>query len=629
MSGKDRFFDFFGRLSDAKLPEVPEDFNQFREQMSVEEQAKEFYEQLRKNSRFKGVPESFEQFSAILPRKQATDPIADSAGMPGTVESVKSEDTSRSRNYPEELTGEQATELPEVKVFARKSGEVQGVNPERIQKTGFAEAGIKAVAGMEGGEQEKTGRSAGNEPESVPMAGDRRIAPERQPRFGVKGLPGHIGQIDPEQVEGLVPGISGLSRKAKDLPGGELPGRMAGRGKLPEKERGLPEFVAGESDGRSGREKPGGGMHGYTGGQPDAEIPADEGSTGKTAEKTGLDALLEEKERLLETDGDLMKEWKEREKLDRMLAGAGGRLAVDDRFYTENRERYAKAAGRYNELAQLIGTHPETKVRREAWRERLAERDKIEGEYRKTLKPAIEDYRYSPSNTGGTYIPVFSEDADEHRFLDQAKKLREDTLKLLEAPGRYEDSGAWKNWLRGNRDMFTDLDFWTLGVAEIGRNWDVKRVYDRALENKSGQRLEDFLKPGELALLSAYMDFLNAADERADDLSLGYEIGKGTPEVVTDILLSLLSGGVGKAVSGVAKKALSQWMRKQVKGSLAKKLAKGLEHLTAEGARTAATTAVDPRTYRKIMREAVGRMCCRGVAGTLWRRIGRTGCSTG
>ena len=59
-------------------------------------------------------------------------------------------------------------------------------------------------------------------------------------------------------------------------------------------------------------------------------------------------------------------------------------------------------------------------------------------------------------NTGGHYIPVFSEDADEHRFLDQAKKLREDTLKLLEAPGRYEDSGAWKNWLRGNRDTFTD-----------------------------------------------------------------------------------------------------------------------------------------------------------------------------
>lgn len=126
MSGKDRFFDFFDRLSDAKLPEVPEDFNQFREQMSVEEQAKEFYEQLRKNSRFKGVPESFEQFSAILPRKQATDPIADSAGMPGTVESVKSEDTSRSRNYPGGLAGEKATELPEVKVFARKSGMYRG-----------------------------------------------------------------------------------------------------------------------------------------------------------------------------------------------------------------------------------------------------------------------------------------------------------------------------------------------------------------------------------------------------------------------------------------------------------------------------------------------------------------------
>ena len=173
--------------------------------------------------------ESFEQFSAILPRKQATDPIADSAGMPGTVKSVKSEDTSRSRNYPGGLTGEQATELPEGKVFARKSGDGQGVNPERIQKTGFADTGIKAVAGVEEGKQEKTGRSAGNGLESVPMVGDRGIVPERQPRFGVKGLPGHIGQIDPEQVKGLVPGISGLSWKAKDLLGGELPGRMAGR----------------------------------------------------------------------------------------------------------------------------------------------------------------------------------------------------------------------------------------------------------------------------------------------------------------------------------------------------------------------------------------------------------------
>lgn len=569
MSGKDRFFDFFGRLSDAKVPELPEDFNQFREQMSVEEQARSFYEQLRKNTRLKGVPESFEQFSVILPGKEqagkepTTDFVGNFAGTSGGMGSAERGEVPRNRNKVSSDEENRVVELPEVNVFARRPRNGREVASERLETgdTGIADAGIRPEDGAKGRTDEETEpemvykpqRALEKEAGSVPELEDRTsgmaIEPEWLPKFGMEGLPGRIRRINPEQVEQLVPEISGGQREAEFLPDGVLPGKTAGT--------------------------------------------------------SGLDALLEERRRLLEADGELMKEWKEREKLAQAMAGAGGRLAGDDRFYADNRERYAKAIGKLNELVRAISTHPEMKVRREAWKKRLAERDRVEGEYQKTLKPAVKENVYTFSAAGDYYTPVLSEDAEEHKRLNQARKLREDTLKLLEAPSRFEDSGAWKNWVKGNRDTLTDLDFWTAGITEIGRDLNVQRVYDRALENKDGRELKDFLTPGELALLESYVDFLNAADERADDLALGYEIGKGTPEVVSDILLSLISGNVGKTASGAARRALSNWVKQRLRKSLAKKVAKGLEHLAVEGVRTVAATAADPRTYRTIMRRVV------------------------
>lgn len=631
MSGKDRFFDFFGRLSDAKVPELPEDFNQFREQMSVEEQARSFYEQLRKNTRLKGVPESFEQFSVILPGKEqagkepTTDFVGNFAGTSGGMGSAERGEVPRNRNKVSSDEENRVVELPEVNVFARRPRNGWEVASERLETgdTGIADAGIRPEDGAKGRTDEETEpemvykpqRALEKEAGSVPELEDRTsgmaIEPEWLPKFGMEGLPGRIRRINPEQVEQLAPEISGGQREAEFLPDGVLPGKAAGRiasAGLPKQGGHLSGADGGEMDDRRKQEKLEGNVAGSTGTsgeRGEAEALSEGYLPGKTAGTSGLDALLEERRRLLEADGELMKEWKEREKLAQAMAGAGGRLAGDDRFYADNRERYAKAVGKLNELVRAISTHPEMKVRREAWKKRLAERDRIEGEYQKTLKPAVKENVYTFSAAGDYYTPVLSEDAEEHKRLNQARKLREDTLKLLEAPSRFEDSGAWKNWVKGNRDTLTDLDFWTAGITEIGRDLNVQRVYDRALENKDGRELKDFLTPGELALLESYVDFLNAADERADDLALGYEIGKGTPEVVSDILLSLISGNVGKTASGAARRALSNWVKQRLRKSLAKKVAKGLEHLAVEGVRTVAATAADPRTYRTIMRRVV------------------------
>lgn len=505
MSKQDRFFDFWGRLKDAKVPEIPEDFNEFREQMSTEEQAKAFYEQLRKNSRLQGIPDRFEGFSVIMPWK------------------------------------------------GQKDG--------RIDK---GEAG-KSDEGSDRGLDEQAKGAGGVFP-----AGDRAVNEAvGELRLNERAMPG-------EESHSFI----------------DVPGKM--------RPIGLPEVVvSAPGTGRSALLPEGVGTGGVEIADSGIEPLREPGG------KAGLDELLEERERLLESDGGLMKEWRTREELEQSLIGAGGRLHSDDRFYADNRERYVRAAGRYRELARLISTHPETKARREDWKERLVERDRKEREYRKSLKPAVKDYVIRPSTSNGRLVPIHSEDAGEHRYLDGAKKLREDAVKLLDAPSRYDDSGAWENWAKGNRDTFTNADFWTAGILELGRNLNVKAVYDRALENTSGQKLEDFLTPGEYALLESYMDFLNAAEERAGDLSLGYEIGKATPELISDVLLSLVSGGAGKAVSGVAKRTLSNWVKKRVKGSVAKRLAKGLKHFTTEGIRAVTSTAVDPRTYGKIMRGVV------------------------
>lgn len=618
MSKQDRFFDFWGRLKDAKVPEIPEDFNEFREQMSSEEQAKAFYEQLRKNSRLQGIPDRFEGFSVIMPWKGQKDGRNDKG------EAGKSDEGS-DRGLDEQAKGVGGVFPAGDRAVNEAVGELRlneqampGVEsrsfidvPGKMRPIGLPEVVVFAPG---------TGRSA-LLPEGVGTGdveiADSGIEPLREPG-GKAGLDESLNHRKaevrsiqkPERVEELAADRAGgqvfMSKQA--FAGEKQEGEQGGKGESvarEEREKGKGWKIQSDFQGKGEeRERKGLTMGG---------VPEDEGgldSTGSAGNgtpggKAGLDELLEERERLLESDGGLMKEWRTREKLEQSLIGAGGRLHSDDRFYADNRERYAQATGRYRALARLISTHLETKARREDWKKRLAERERAESEYRKSLKPAVKDYVIRPSTSNGRLVPIHSEDAGEHRYLDGARKLREDAVKLLDAPSRYDDSGAWENWAKGNRDTFTNADFWTAGILELGRNLNVKAVYDRALENTKGQKLEDFLSPGEYALLESYMDFLNAAEERAGDLSLGYEIGKATPELISDVLLSLVSGGAGKAVSGVAKRTLGNWMRSRVSGSVAKKLAKGLEHFATEGIRAVTSTAVDPRTYGKIMRGVV------------------------
>lgn len=618
MSKQDRFFDFWGRLKDAKVPEIPEDFNEFREQMSTEEQAKAFYEQLRKNSRLQGIPDRFEGFSVIMPWKGQKDGRTDKGeagksdegldrGLDVLTKGAGGAFPAGDRAVNEAVGELRLNERAMPGEESRSSIDVPG----KMRPIGLPEVVVSAPG---------TGRSV-LLPEGVGTGGveiaDIGIEPLREPG-GKAGLDeslddrkAEVRSIQkPERVEELAADRAGgqffVSKQA--FAGEKQEGEQGGKGESvasEEREKGKGWKIQSDSQGKGEvRERKGL----IKGGVPENEGGLD--STGSAGNgmpggKVGLNELLEERERLLESDGELMKEWNGREKLDQMLIGAGGRPHSDDRFYTDNRERYVQVSGRYRELARLISTHPETKARREDWKKRLAERERAESEYRKRLKPAVKDYVIRPSTSNGRLVPIHSEDAGEHRYLDGARKLREDAVKLLDAPSRYDDSGAWENWAKGNRDTFTNADFWTAGILEFGRNLNVKAVYDRALENTTGQKLEDFLTPGEYALLESYMDFLNAAEERAGDLSLGYEIGKATPELISDVLLSLVSGGAGKAVSGVAKRTLSNWVKKRVKGSVAKRLAKGLEHFATEGIRAVTSTAVDPRTYGKIMRGVV------------------------
>lgn len=590
--------------------------------MSTEEQAKAFYEQLRKNERLLGIPAQFEGFSVILPWRGQKD----GGGKEGQAGGEVVQQDGRSDNGLDEQAKGAGGVFPagdravngEIGALRSNERAMPGDEsrssidvPGEMRPIGLPEVVVSAP-GTERGGLLPEGVGTGD----VEIA-DSGIEPLRVPG-GKAGLGESLNEQNaevrsiqkPERGEELAADRAGgqffVSKQAfaEEMKEGE----QGGKGESvasEEREKGKGWKIQSDSQGE--------GEEGERKGLTKGGVPEDEGGlesmgsvgNGMPGGKVGLDELLEERERLLESDGGLMKEWRTREELEQSLIGAGGRLHSDDRFYADNRERYVRAAGRYRELARLISTHPETKARREDWKERLVERDRKEREYRKSLKPAVKDYVIRSSTSNGRLVPIHSEDAGEHRYLDGARKLREDAVKLLEAPSRYDDSGAWENWAKGNRDTFTNIDFWTAGILEIGRNLNVKAVYDRALENTTGQKLEDFLTPGEYALLESYMDFLNAAEERAGDLSLAYEIGKATPELISDVLLSLISGGAGKAVSGVAKRTLSNWVKKRVKGSVAKKLAKGLEHFATEGIRTVVATAVDPRTYGKIMRGVV------------------------
>ena len=210
---------------------------------------------------------------------------------------------------------------------------------------------------------------------------------------------------------------------------------------------------------------------------------------------------------------------------------------------------------------------------REAYLALKRQRDSILDDYYNN--PFIREEIEGKAKTASELHDLFRENikgaerATERRAWRRAAKMMDDARKLYEAPNKYikdvdEENGFtkfFKSYGRGIKDVGSDADFWSMGLTEVSRNFDLRGIQKKleAVAAEKGESLTDadidaVLSPSEKAELQAWTALSSAQAERAGSLSGAYQAGQGSAESLMFMAQFLLSSGLGN----LAGKGLAQ-----------------------------------------------------------------------
>ena len=206
--------------------------------------------------------------------------------------------------------------------------------------------------------------------------------------------------------------------------------------------------------------------------------------------------------------------------------------------------------------------------------------------------------------------PQVSEDSKNY---EAAQRLLTKAKKIINAPHRDDDSGIVKGFLQGAGDTMSDVDFYTLGLTEIQDNMQIRGALEKVqgklgnLKDLSEEQIDEILTPSEQALVQAFTTNAIAQQERAENVGRAYRSGTSFAESIPFIAEFALTGGIGKAASEGAKKAMTSWLAKKIGNigqgfaqSIVRKAGKAAIGAVDTGIRTVVQSVLSPSTARNI-----------------------------
>ena len=338
--------------------------------------------------------------------------------------------------------------------------------------------------------------------------------------------------------------------------------------------------------------------------------------------KDTLDTFMEE-------NSSFLRGFEERDSAQRKAnAAAGMPVEMMGAPTAEERQRYAELHEQEETLKKAWYTSDEYLQQQESEAARLAQ-----------MRDAMDEQRvqYAAANPvieGSSLSATRGAEADkELQMYETASRIMDDTIKLHNAPNRYNNDGFWnkiRGFFKGSKDEASDIDMWTAGLTEISDNLGVRNVLSTVqsklgnLNDLSEEAIENILTPGEKAVLQSWATHAQKQLERQDNLALGYQAGQGATQSLGFMAEFALTGGVGKAATeGVEQ--MTKWLSKKVltsgvigktdeaadialkkAGEVMSKnaFAKYGKNLALSLAEAAGRTGVMPSTYRNIAEKA-------------------------
>jgi len=186
----------------------------------------------------------------------------------------------------------------------------------------------------------------------------------------------------------------------------------------------------------------------------------------------------------------------------------------------------------------------------------IREREERKRDYQEQMRKQADDM---VSQTSGV----------ERRHWRRAREMHKDAYNLLNAPNAYvkEVDGNngfvkfFKSYGKGMGDTFSDRDFWSMGLTETSRNFDLRKIQrklEKAADDKGSELTEadidSILSQAEKAELDAWAELSLVQADRASTLSGAYRAGQGSAESLYFMAQFLLTQGAGNAIGkGLAK----------------------------------------------------------------------------
>lgn len=290
----------------------------------------------------------------------------------------------------------------------------------------------------------------------------------------------------------------------------------------------------------------------------------------------------------------IAKQMPRRKELERQLREAERSYYTDPVYLGQNRLGKERAQNANKELEELVAPIREERERRRS---------------------------RSPIGVAGGYamadLPSY-----EENLATAARNLNDETIRLYDAPSKYEPVGGpgyksdskFNQFAKGAGERMSDVDFWSMGLTGMVDQFALKDVFTKIREELGGLReiteenIDEVLSPMEKQLLGAFFRNADAQAARADDLSNAYQAGRSAADSALFMAEFALSGGITKAAGKLllenapkSVKSMARWITKTLGKETPSGLVKGATRVGTDLGKGVVNMWFQPGTYKGIL----------------------------
>lgn len=198
-------------------------------------------------------------------------------------------------------------------------------------------------------------------------------------------------------------------------------------------------------------------------------------------------------------------------------------------------------------------------------------------------------------------IYEFNKKSDVSKDLDATSDYLQDAKRLQEMSKAENEQGDWGRFFSSFGKGLADKNTLSFGLSDLDND-----MYLISVSKKMEEKGYDNLSKSEQDLLQAAAIKTAAQVYYSSDIGVAQQAGESTAVSIPYMIQYLLTGGIGAALTGGVKKAVTSVAKNMLKKGVDKHLAKIGAGIVANTAKAAAMTPFQPALYADVASRMAG-----------------------